>query len=79
MKFLTIKLGDNNSVGVNMSPEGTYLMFEAPNENPKETKPKMVDVKVTEDSIKTFIKISPKATNALQMLLNQEITDEGDE
>ena len=75
MKFLTIPIAKNNAVGVNSTPESTMLMFRCPNTK-KEIDPEMVQVNTTDEEITTFLKLSPKATEALRILLNQEIVNE---
>lgn len=71
MKFRTIQIGENNAVGINSTSEGTVLVFKCPNLE-KETNPKMVEVKTTNEEITTFLRLTPKAAIALQALLNQE-------
>lgn len=76
MKLLTIPIAENRTVGINSNPKSTVLMFECPNDTPEDMNPEMTKVIVTPESIKTFIKLTPTAAEALRILLNQELINE---
>ena len=70
--FRVIKIQENNSVGIGITSESIFCIFETPNPDKRLTA-ETVQMEITDDSIKTHLKLSPQAAEALFLLLWQEL------